>query len=81
MSTKKLCQIHTHEFKAEAGASVPELCREHDMSSATFYKFTNGAPSLAVWKHPCGPFEKARNGKCTAQKDVPKGIIICRGAA
>lgn len=25
--------------EAEAGAPVPELCREHGMSSATFYKW------------------------------------------
>lgn len=25
--------------EAEAGAAVPELCREHGMSSATFYKW------------------------------------------
>ena len=25
--------------QAEAGAPVPELCREHDFSSATFYKW------------------------------------------
>jgi putative transposase len=25
--------------QAEAGISVPELCREHGMSSATFYKW------------------------------------------
>ena len=25
--------------QAEAGASVPNLCREHGMSSATFYKW------------------------------------------
>ncbi|HDT6096745.1 TPA: transposase, partial [Enterobacter cloacae subsp. cloacae] len=25
--------------QAEAGAPVPELCREHGMSSATFYKW------------------------------------------
>lgn len=25
--------------QAEAGISVPELCREHSMSSATFYKW------------------------------------------
>jgi putative transposase len=25
--------------QAEAGTSVPELCREHGMSSATFYKW------------------------------------------
>ncbi len=26
--------------QAEAGASVPELCREHGISSATFYKWS-----------------------------------------
>lgn len=25
--------------QAEAGSPVPELCREHDMSSVTFYKW------------------------------------------
>jgi len=25
--------------QAQAGTPVPELCREHDMSSATFYKW------------------------------------------
>jgi|TARA_B110000971_G_scaffold196199_1_gene211175 putative transposase len=25
--------------QAEAGISAPELCREHEMSSATFYKW------------------------------------------
>ena len=25
--------------QAEAGTPVPQLCREHDMSSATFYKW------------------------------------------
>ena len=25
--------------QAEAGSPVPELCREHDMSTATFYKW------------------------------------------
>ncbi|PMO05959.1 transposase, partial [Vibrio sp. 10N.222.55.C12] len=25
--------------QAEAGAPIPELCREHGMSSATFYKW------------------------------------------
>ena len=31
---------------AEAGSPVPELCREHGISNATFY---NGAPSSAAW--------------------------------
>ena len=32
-------QIMTILKQAEAGDPVPELCREHDMSSATFYKW------------------------------------------
>jgi len=35
--------------QAEAGSPVPELCREHGISSATF---TNGAANLAAWTHP-----------------------------
>ncbi|OEF81422.1 transposase, partial [Vibrio breoganii 1C10] len=30
--------------QAEAGTPIPELCREHGMSSATFYK----------WRSKCG---------------------------
>jgi hypothetical protein len=38
----------------EAGALVPNLCREHGMSNATFYTpqggtEVSGGPSLAVW--------------------------------
>jgi len=32
-------QILTILKQAEAGAPVPELCREHGMSAATFYKW------------------------------------------
>ena len=32
-------QIMAMLKQAEAGTSVPELCREHGMSSATFYKW------------------------------------------
>lgn len=32
-------QIITILKQAEAGAPVPELCREHGMSSASFYKW------------------------------------------
>ena len=32
-------QIITILKQAEAGTPVPELCREHGMSSATFYKW------------------------------------------
>jgi putative transposase len=32
-------QIKTILKQAEAGLPIPELCREHGMSSATFYKW------------------------------------------
>ncbi len=41
--------------QAEGGSPVPELCREHGISSATFYAQrkspwgTSGAPNLAAW--------------------------------
>lgn len=41
MKTSKFTdsQIMALLKQAEAGAPVPELCREHGMSSATFYKW------------------------------------------
>ena len=33
--------------QAETGTPVPEVCREHGISSATFY----GAPNTQVWMH------------------------------
>ena len=38
-SRYKDSQIMAILKQAEAGAPVPELCREHGMSSATFYKW------------------------------------------
>ena len=35
--------------QAEGGAQVPELCREHGMSSATFYK---SRLNSAAWMRP-----------------------------
>jgi putative transposase len=40
--------------QAEAGTAVPQLCREHGISSATFYarrksRGTNGAASSVAW--------------------------------
>ena len=32
-------QIFTILKEAESGVAVPELCRKHEMSSATFYKW------------------------------------------
>ena len=34
--------------QAEAGTPVPELCREHGMSSATFYKWRHSRTTPAV---------------------------------
>ena len=34
--------------QAEAGSPVPELCREHGMSSATFYKWRSKFGGLEV---------------------------------
>ena len=41
MKTSKFTdsQIMAILIQAEAGAPVPELCREHGMSAATFYKW------------------------------------------
>ena len=36
--------------QAEGGLAVPELCREHGISSAT--RLTNGAPDMAAWMRP-----------------------------
>lgn len=35
--------------QAEGGVAVPELCREHGISSASFYKWR---ASMAVWMRP-----------------------------
>jgi putative transposase len=46
---------------AEGGVPVAELCREHGMSTASFYKWrakyggmdaTSGERSMAVWMRP-----------------------------
>ncbi len=41
-------QIMTTLKQAEGGVPVPELCREHGMSSASIYR---GAQSTTVWTH------------------------------
>ena len=35
--------------QAEAGSTVPNLCREHGMSSASFYKCPT-EPIIGFWK-------------------------------
>lgn len=42
-------QIRDVLRQAESGLVVPELCREHGISSPTF---TNGGPSMAAWRRP-----------------------------
>ena len=37
--------------RAEAGLSVPEICRDLGISSATFYK-SNGGPGMGAWTPP-----------------------------
>ena len=43
--------------RAEAGVTVPELCRERGVSSATFYKWrgglSGGLVGLALWSRWC----------------------------
>jgi len=40
LKNKKItCKVLKILKQAEAGIPVPELCREHGMSSATFYKW------------------------------------------
>lgn len=46
--------------QAEGGAPVPELCREHGMSSATFYK----------WRSKFGGMETKVNGDPTKHSTV-----------
>ncbi len=45
-------QIITILKKAEAGAPVAELCREHGMSSATFYKWRSRFGGMDVSMMP-----------------------------
>lgn len=50
--------------QAEAGTPVPELCREHGMSSASFYKWR--------WDRCLhdGPSERSGRRKSPPQKNV-----------
>ncbi len=41
------CQIIAILKQAEAGTPVPELCREHGMSSASFYKWRSRFDGMA----------------------------------
>ncbi len=50
-------QIMTILKQAETDAPVLEACREHGMSSASF--FTNGGPSIAVWTRRWSPASRS----------------------
>jgi len=54
--------------QAEAGTPVPELCREHGISSTRFYIRRNGRRSHV-------PAEKTGRGKPSPQKDVYRVVI------
>ena len=49
--------------QAEGGAPVPELCREHGMSSATFYK----------WRAKFGGMDATMMSPLKEQKDKTNG--------
>lgn len=74
MKTSKFTdsQIMSILKQAEAGAPVTELCREHGMSSATFYKwrakFGGMDASLMAWLRELEA-ENARLKKC-----MPKSV-------
>src|SRR6056297_3278243 len=41
--------------QAEAGTSVPDLCREHGISSATFYKWRGTVNNVSMQHDGYGP--------------------------
>ncbi|EEO01802.1 ISSod2 transposase OrfA [Vibrio albensis VL426] len=70
MKTSKFTdsQIMTILKQAEAGTPVPELCREHGMSSATFYKWRakfGGMDASLMARLRDLEAENARLKKCT----------------
>ena len=50
--------------QAEAGTPVPELCREHGMSSATFYK----------WRAKYGGMDASMIARLKQLKDENRGL-------
>ena len=61
-------QIIAVRKKAEGGSPVPELCREHSISSATFYKWRSkfGSKEASLMAMTQG----ARRREPAAQEDV-----------
>jgi putative transposase len=66
MKTSKFSdsQIVSILKQAEAGAPVPELCREHNISSATFYKWRSKFGGDGQFSHRAN--ERAGRGKSAA---------------
>lgn len=56
--------------QAEAGTPVPELCREHGICAATFYKW---APSTMHGSLDGVAHEEVGGGKPPAEEDVCRG--------
>ena len=57
--------------QAEAGISAPELCREHGMSSATFYK----------WRAKYGGMDASMVSRLKELEDENRRLKnVCRGA-
>jgi putative transposase len=57
--------------QAEAGSPVPELCREHGISTATFYKWRSkfgGMDAIAD-----GPAQGTGRREPAAEEDVRRG--------
>ena len=59
--------------QAEAGAPAPELCREHGISSATFYKWRRMDASLLSRLRELED-ENGRLKKCTPMSDLKAKI-------
>ena len=64
--------------QAEAGTPVPELCREHGMSSATFYKWRakyGGMDTSMIARHKELEAENKRLKKMYAEERLKAEII------
>ncbi len=82
MKTSKFTdsQIMAILKQAEAGTPVPELCREHGMSSATFYKWRakfGGMDASLMARLKELEAENARLKK-NCLGNISKGKVVCR---
>lgn len=69
--------------QAEAGAPVPELCREHGMSSATFYKWRSkfGGMDASLMARMKELEEENRRLKKTYAEERLKAEIVAEALA